>query len=146
MEEVFHPRSRRGLEARLVRLERLHADELAAVACSHPGAAGPCMPRVRDGRCIWCERELPPAGRRDSTAPHNPIAKADGVHGEEVMGESEPERCSCDEALALRASLQWVAARMHYHERLLPGTLEQIGAPALLVGMVRELREAEQRA
>ena len=28
--------------------------------CSHPGAAGPCMPRVYDGRCLWCERELPP--------------------------------------------------------------------------------------
>jgi hypothetical protein len=27
-------------------------------ACSHPGAGGPCMPRVRDGRCIWCERAL----------------------------------------------------------------------------------------
>ncbi len=26
--------------------------------CTHPGAAGPCMPRVRDGRCIWCEIEI----------------------------------------------------------------------------------------
>jgi hypothetical protein len=30
-------------------------------ACKHPGASGPCMPRVRDGRCIWCERDLMPA-------------------------------------------------------------------------------------
>lgn len=22
-----------------------------------------CTPRVRDGRCVWCERELPKAGR-----------------------------------------------------------------------------------
>lgn len=28
--------------------------------CSAPGAAGPCMPRNADGRCIWCERELAP--------------------------------------------------------------------------------------
>ena len=21
--------------------------------------SGPCMPRVSDGRCIWCERDLP---------------------------------------------------------------------------------------
>lgn len=23
----------------------------------------PCTPRVRDGRCVWCEREMPKAGR-----------------------------------------------------------------------------------
>lgn len=30
--------------------------------CAHPGASGPCMPRAADGRCVWCERELAPAG------------------------------------------------------------------------------------
>ena len=35
-----------------------------SAACSHPGAAGPCMPRVSDGRCIWCERPLSTAGDR----------------------------------------------------------------------------------
>jgi len=35
-----------------------------AAACSHPGAAGPCMPRVSDGRCIWCERPLSTARDR----------------------------------------------------------------------------------
>lgn len=38
-----------------------HADD---AACSHPGAGGPCVPRVRDGRCIWCEREMPRASAR----------------------------------------------------------------------------------
>lgn len=28
--------------------------------CTKPGALGPCMPRVSDGRCIWCERLMPP--------------------------------------------------------------------------------------
>lgn len=32
--------------------------EPLSTMCSHPGAGGPCLPRVRDGRCIWCEREL----------------------------------------------------------------------------------------
>lgn len=30
-------------------------------SCPHKGASGPCMPRTRDGRCVWCERELPTA-------------------------------------------------------------------------------------
>lgn len=30
--------------------------------CPHPGALGPCMPRVADGCCIWCGRDLPPVG------------------------------------------------------------------------------------
>ena len=30
-------------------------------SCANRWAFGPCMPRIRDGRCIWCERELPPA-------------------------------------------------------------------------------------
>ena len=29
--------------------------------CAHPSAAGKCMPNVRDGKCIWCGRELPSA-------------------------------------------------------------------------------------
>ena len=33
-------------------------------ACTHEGAAGPCLARVRDGRCVWCERALPPLKRR----------------------------------------------------------------------------------
>lgn len=38
-------------------LERAGAAQPAAF-CTHPGALGPCMPRIADGRCIWCEREL----------------------------------------------------------------------------------------
>lgn len=26
--------------------------------CSHPGALGPCVARLADGRCIWCERQM----------------------------------------------------------------------------------------
>lgn len=32
--------------------------------CSHAGAAGPCLPRLADGRCIWCERPMSKAARR----------------------------------------------------------------------------------
>lgn len=31
--------------------------------CSHPEAKSACMPRDTDGRCVWCERELPPLRR-----------------------------------------------------------------------------------
>lgn len=29
--------------------------------CPFPGSPGPCLPRPGDGRCTWCERELPDA-------------------------------------------------------------------------------------
>lgn len=56
-----------SLCARLVRtLERTVLNRLRDTAplfehCSHSGALGPCLPRVRDGRCIWCERPMTPA-------------------------------------------------------------------------------------
>ena len=39
---------------------RFVAARTPAEDCPHLGVTGPCMPRVGDGRCIWCERELPP--------------------------------------------------------------------------------------
>lgn len=26
--------------------------------CADPGAYGPCVARVDDGRCLWCHRQL----------------------------------------------------------------------------------------
>lgn len=51
--------------------------------CAHPGAGGPCMPRVRDGRCVWCERQLPPASRREDATRLG------------VVGAPAPARCIC---------------------------------------------------
>lgn len=31
------------------------------VMCPHPGANGSCMPNVTDGKCVWCDRDLPPS-------------------------------------------------------------------------------------
>lgn len=33
-------------------------DWIPAPECRHPGAGGPCVARVSDGQCIWCERPL----------------------------------------------------------------------------------------
>lgn len=41
-------------------LDRAGADQ--APVCAHHGAHGVCMPRIVDGRCIWCERTLPVSG------------------------------------------------------------------------------------
>lgn len=53
-------------------LRNARADTPMATAafgpCSHPGVAGSCLPRVRDGRCVWCERDLPTAGERWNAA------------------------------------------------------------------------------
>jgi hypothetical protein len=38
--------------------------------CVHAGAKGVCMPRTSDGRCIWCERSLPP-GWLESVLPRS---------------------------------------------------------------------------
>lgn len=35
-------------------------------------APGPCMARVRDGRCIWCERELPPFSSLEAARTSSP--------------------------------------------------------------------------
>jgi hypothetical protein len=45
------------------------ARALAPGNCAHPGAKGPCIPRVRDGRCVWCEREMPVMLCRECGAP-----------------------------------------------------------------------------
>jgi hypothetical protein len=42
--------------------------------CPHPGAAGPCEPRLSDGRCIWCERPMLPA--RPVPLVRRPLRKA----------------------------------------------------------------------
>jgi hypothetical protein len=35
--------------------------------CPHVGVGGGCMPRVADGRCIWCGREIAPAREGESS-------------------------------------------------------------------------------
>lgn len=37
-------------------------------SCTHAGATGPCAPRARDGRCVWCERVLFPQSHRTESA------------------------------------------------------------------------------
>lgn len=44
-------------------LDREWSREESSV-CSHRGAHGPCMASVRDGKCIWCRREMQPAEAR----------------------------------------------------------------------------------
>jgi hypothetical protein len=58
---------------------RYHRYEAAAEGgvCSHPGAAGPCVPRVRDGRCVWCERDMG-AGRKVTWKAMMPVIKRCG--------------------------------------------------------------------
>jgi hypothetical protein len=35
------------------------ARKVKVETCKREGL-GPCLPRLADGRCIWCDRELPP--------------------------------------------------------------------------------------
>lgn len=53
LEQTVHGR----LEATDVS-ELEHVAHLCPTDCADPGAGGPCLPRTRDGRCIWCEREM----------------------------------------------------------------------------------------
>ena len=106
-----------------MKIERTQPDR--TTACSHPGAGGPCMPRVSDGRCIWCDRALP--GQRSMRI----------------------ERTTCDLSLAaidcgfdprahdMLCSVPWTARRVGYERdgeaRIVVGTLDEI---------VAELRDA----
>lgn len=42
----------------LVKVEPKQTSLDLSSGCSHPGANGPCMPRLSDNKCIWCETDM----------------------------------------------------------------------------------------